>query len=615
MKKLSFSLLLIGVLFLAGCITPVPSDLDATLSPDDDQETTSTEPVYNEDGELIAGWELPDMSGYVVDGEPFVDHQFDLGEIAPHFRSGDINYFGYAEKIPSKKFFYKNDGLLENEFGKMEDLSWNDVDERFAWYQVGVIPEYHDGKSYDFLSLSVHCGGMCANNIPIYFVYQPDEEEIYYLAGGDEWSVPSFLFENKWWGTVDNGPDIDSFNFPNSPKTLEVTSIIGTTKDFFEDEWDYFDLNAFTSDLAVYHHDYGPIYYNDDNSCYYYRLPDGTVVMLNATPWDLYDGYDWISWNDGSKGQEIQDYSLHRGGGCGFTGGCGLVADVKGETLEVVGRSAGVDLWEMKSPHYLEGYESADFYSENNDSYQANEIINLAYINYASRFGDWSDKDVNDKLPFDQYVKTNPVLFYQDYFGRFIPLIHEDSKVIAECGKPVIYLYPEETMDVQVKVNIDEFTVTEPAHGDDGWFVKASPDGNIYNYADKTQYPYLFWEGIKKGKDIAVNSGAVIKAAELGKFLDESLSELGFSKQEEADFVEFWLPEMEKKDSPYYFISFIGTEEFNRVAPLEIEPAPDTLIRVFMYYEPVWAPFTPAPQKLRSFDREGFTVFEWGGTL
>jgi hypothetical protein len=64
----------------------------------------------------------------------------------------------------------------------------------------------------------------------------------------------------------------------------------------------------------------------------------------------------------------------------------------------------------------------------------------------------------------------------------------------------------------------------------------------------------------------------------------------------------------------YFFVSFVGTRDFNKVAPLKISPAPDTLIRVFMYYMPLNKPLRTEKQDLKTIDRNGFTVVEWGGT-
>jgi len=48
--------------------------------------------------------------------------------------------------------------------------------------------------------------------------------------------------------------------------------------------------------------------------------------------------------------------------------------------------------------------------------------------------------------------------------------------------------------------------------------------------------------------------------------------------------------------------------------PLEINPQPDTLIRVIMDYKPLNNPIVVSEQQLTTPTRSGFTVVEWGGT-
>ncbi len=68
-----------------------------------------------------------------------------------------------------------------------------------------------------------------------------------------------------------------------------------------------------------------------------------------------------------------------------------------------------------------------------------------------------------------------------------------------------------------------------------------------------------------------------------------------------------------KSDSRFNLIHF-ATEEYNRRVPLEITPAPDTLIRVFMVFKALEAPIEIEAQEFGHVERKGFTVVEWGGT-
>ena len=56
------------------------------------------------------------------------------------------------------------------------------------------------------------------------------------------------------------------------------------------------------------------------------------------------------------------------------------------------------------------------------------------------------------------------------------------------------------------------------------------------------------------------------------------------------------------------------TDIYTDAAELQIDPAPDTVIRVFMTFEASDYMIRILPQKLTAPERIGFTVVEWGGT-
>ena len=63
----------------------------------------------------------------------------------------------------------------------------------------------------------------------------------------------------------------------------------------------------------------------------------------------------------------------------------------------------------------------------------------------------------------------------------------------------------------------------------------------------------------------------------------------------------------------YNLIAF-QQEAYTDHAKLSITPEPDSVLRVFMTYIPLEEPVEVPEQKLESFERNGFTVVEWGGT-
>ena len=177
------------------------------------------------------------------------------------------------------------------------------------------------------------------------------------------------------------------------------------------------------------------------------------------------------------------------------------------------------------------------------------------------------------------------------------------------CYKPVIYLYPEKETEVSVKLNLDgALTCTYPTYKD-GWQVTAAPDGTLTDAKGQT-YNYLYWEGIAN-TDWDMTRGFCIKGADTAAFLEDALEKLGLTRKEANEFIVYWLPQMEQ--NPYNIISF-QTTAYTDAAQLEITPAPDTVIRVFMTFKAADGMIRLLPQKLTAPERTGFTVIEWGGT-
>lgn len=195
------------------------------------------------------------------------------------------------------------------------------------------------------------------------------------------------------------------------------------------------------------------------------------------------------------------------------------------------------------------------------------------------------------------------VVFYEDvmdfFFGQY-----------AVAEKPVIYLYPTVECEVHVGLSLNgELTVSYPQYPDDGWSVTASPDGTLTDDAGRT-YDSLFWEA-ELDAEYDMSHGFCVAGTDTAEFLEETLAALGLSDKEANAFIVYWLPRMQ--ENAYNLITF-QTGAYTDAAVLDITPAPDTVIRVFMVWqaldnaidisEPV---LTGAPA------RDGFTVVEWGG--
>jgi hypothetical protein len=176
-------------------------------------------------------------------------------------------------------------------------------------------------------------------------------------------------------------------------------------------------------------------------------------------------------------------------------------------------------------------------------------------------------------------------------------------------AKPVIYLYPEEETQISVKLDYQgQLTSTYPAY-EDGWTVTAQPDGALIDRETGREYDCLFWEGLTD-VEYDFSTGFVVPGEETAAFLEDALSALGLTDREADEFIIYWLPRME--GNSYNLISF-QQERYTDHAALTIDPAPDTLLRVFMAWKGLDAPVEVEPQILESTPRTGFTVVEWGG--
>lgn len=188
-----------------------------------------------------------------------------------------------------------------------------------------------------------------------------------------------------------------------------------------------------------------------------------------------------------------------------------------------------------------------------------------------------------------------------------------DSPIRVQCEKPVIYLYPEQKMDVNVQVNPNGKLIFSYPKYQDGWSVTATPTGDI-ELNSKT-YNYLFWESEFRPSitSIQTTEGFVVDGKNTTEFLEEKLSEFGLTSKEQADFITYWAPRMMRNEVNFVHFSF--NEECEQYAHLDISPKPDAIYRIYIEYFPLENSdlIEIKPQKITHMNRTGFTVIEWGG--
>ena len=194
---------------------------------------------------------------------------------------------------------------------------------------------------------------------------------------------------------------------------------------------------------------------------------------------------------------------------------------------------------------------------------------------------------------------------------EYLKIIADQISFLAMPMKPIIYLYPETPIECSVTLSLmGELTCTYPDHGEDGWTnFTAYPDGMLI-FPDGKEYYALYWEGIQY-IEWDFSQGFCVAGEDTAEFLEWVLAEQGLTRREANEFIVYWLPQMQ--DNPYNVISF-QTNTYTDGAVLDIDPAPDSLLRVFMAYYSVNDEIEIEPQSFDGFMRKGFTVVEWGGS-
>lgn len=176
--------------------------------------------------------------------------------------------------------------------------------------------------------------------------------------------------------------------------------------------------------------------------------------------------------------------------------------------------------------------------------------------------------------------------------------------------KPAINLYPEKKTQVHVEVEPKgPFTLTIPEYPQGGWDVTAYPDGKVVS--GNQTYPYLYWEASLSDKLIKEpKEGYVATYEELPQLFATVLPQLGLNKKETDEFSEYWLKTLPK--SPYYFVGVMPEGEIDYLAPLKIQPQPDSILRVTLFFKTLDEKVAVPAPRLSGFERKGFTVTEWG---
>ena len=262
------------------------------------------------------------------------------------------------------------------------------------------------------------------------------------------------------------------------------------------------------------------------------------------------------------------------------------------------------------------------------DSYSSDLEASLAGVIYEEDIASlfiWDDADSGDDLegyaiiiPTNRNVRRvdiNAVLSEDEWDD-----IVEPRKVTPELpsiDKPVLYFYPKTETNVSVKLgNPESLTVSYPEYDSDtGWNVLARPNGDLTDLSTGRNLYSLYYESSLLDNSFNVESdGFIISREDTVSFLEDKLAKLGLNEHEAEEFIVYWLPKLQQNN--YNYIRFATIDEINNAMPLDINPNPDTVIRVLMTYKGLDEPMEGiTEQQLPTTPtRDGFTVVEWGGS-
>ena len=248
-------------------------------------------------------------------------------------------------------------------------------------------------------------------------------------------------------------------------------------------------------------------------------------------------------------------------------------------------------------------YVRFDRIKKNKDKYE------LVFINEISCDGDCTLDMKIFEIPINKFITD------KDKYTVTIDHQYTDDCDYDELDmtvkKPVLYLYPEEDMMVNVTFdNKDKLLSTYPKYKNE-WNVFAKKDGTLIDENGRKYYALYWDENIKHEEKF--KTGFYVKSKDSIKFLEEKLFEMGFTDREANEFIMYWLPIMEQGGDN--LVHFHFTEDRQKQNKINIEPEVDSLFRVSIEIKKVKKKVSIKEQKIERFERYGFSALEWGGSI
>ena len=197
-------------------------------------------------------------------------------------------------------------------------------------------------------------------------------------------------------------------------------------------------------------------------------------------------------------------------------------------------------------------------------------------------------------------VKVNFVVKHHEYIEQ------------ATTLKPIIYFYPEQEMDLSVTYYDPSKLITTYPKYNDGWNIHLKEDGTFTTNEDNREYYALYFDEVSN-YECSFNEGFFVNKDNAITFLEEKLDYMGYTNREADEFIMYWLPVLENNGNSIVY--FEQTEEREQECPLTFSTTPDSILRTIIHIKQVDGDQDIKEQELTKFERTGFTVVEWGGTI
>lgn len=242
--------------------------------------------------------------------------------------------------------------------------------------------------------------------------------------------------------------------------------------------------------------------------------------------------------------------------------------------------------------------------------------------------------------------KSEIIKFRNDFIGMLFCLvvicwifILVVPTLFVKTYKPAIYLYPEKTTKISVKLDKTiRYDNVIPKYKR-GWLVEAEPNGYLrdlqprytkcsklpykefgFEYSKQAceinKYPYIYWDGVQTAKQLPIKDvGFIVAQKDVENFLKSKVDEMKFLETEKIEFVRYWKKQMEDTNWKYFKVYFLQNEEVDYYYPIYVEPKPINSNRVQIIISKAKKDEKINEQVLIPFKRDGYTLVEWGGII